>query len=109
MAEDEKWIDKFDVNYFSYLVGYYAHIKVIDDAQLKDQFAKEYHLDMERYKDSITVFYAGQEPQTSYKKDILETTFEVIKLEQKKYWNENGCRAYRRQLVSQIREDNVKK
>jgi hypothetical protein len=44
---------------------------------------------------------------TSYKPDIMETTFEVIKLEQKKYWNENGCRAYRRQLVSQIREKNV--
>jgi hypothetical protein len=62
---------------------------------------------MDRYQDSITVFYKGVNPQTSYKSDILDTTFEVIKLEQKKYWNENGCRAYRRQLVSQIRENNV--
>lgn len=27
MAKDNSWIDKFDVNYFAYLVGYYAHIK----------------------------------------------------------------------------------
>ena len=67
----------------------------------------QYGLDMERYEDSITVFYAGKSPYTSYKSDILETTFEVIKLEQKRYWNENGCRAYRRQLVAQIRENNI--
>ena len=38
---------------------------------------------------------------------ILNTTFEVIKIEKRKYWNENGCRAFRRQLVSDIRENNV--
>ncbi|MDO5403801.1 MAG: hypothetical protein Q4F11_10230 [Eubacteriales bacterium] len=108
MAEDERWIDKFDVNYFAYLVGYYAHIKVVDNPQMCERFADEYGLDRSQYKDSITVFYSDKKYQTSYKKDIQETTFEVIKLEQKKYWNENGCRAYRRQLVSQIREDNVK-
>ena len=68
----------------------------------------QYHLDMNRYQDSITVLYAGEEPQTSYGSDIMDTTFEVIKLEQKKYWNENGCRAYRRRLVADIRENNIK-
>lgn len=47
-----------------------------------------------------------REPNTSYKSHILNTTFEVIKIE-RKYWNENGCRAFRRQLVSDIRENNV--
>ncbi len=108
MGKDEHWIDKFDVNYFAYLVGYYAHIKIIESDAEKERFAKEYGLDMERFNDSITVFYAGQAPQTSYKSDILETTFEVIKIEQKKYWNENGVRAYRRQLVAEIRENNAK-
>lgn len=106
-AEDMRWIEKFDVNYFAYLVGYYAHIYMIDSEEISRQFALKYGLDLEEYQDSITVFYPGKEPVTSYKQDILETTFEVIKLEQKKYWNENGCRAYRRQLVSQIRENNV--
>ena len=108
MGKDEQWIDKFDVNYFAYLVGYYAHIKMIESDAEKERFAKEYGLDMERFSDSITVIYAGMEPQTSYKSDILETTFEVIKIEQKKYWNENGVRAYRRQLVAEIRENNAK-
>lgn len=107
MSADEQWTDKFDVNYFAYLVGYYAHIKKIEGADNCLRFAKEYGLDLQRYKDSITVFYPGRRGHTSYKSDIMETTFEVIKLEQKKYWNENGCRAYRRQLVSQIRENNV--
>lgn len=107
MAEDEQWTDKFDINYFAYLVGYYAHINMIESPHLCERFAKKYHLDMKAYRDSITVFYPGMEPQTSYKGDIIDSTFEVIKLEQKKYWNENGCRAYRRQLVSQIRENNV--
>lgn len=106
MAKDEEWIDKFDVNYFAYLVGYYAHIKMIDDDDSRRRFVAEYGLDEQRFEDSITVFYDGQ-PKTSYKSDILETTFEVIKLEQKKYWNENGCRAYRRQLVAEIREKNI--
>lgn len=107
MGADEQWTDKFDVNYFAYLVGYYAHIKKIEHAETGLLFAKEYGLELSKYEDSITVFYPGREAQTSYKSDILETTFEVIKLEQKKYWNENGCRAYRRQLVAQIREQNV--
>jgi ppGpp synthetase/RelA/SpoT-type nucleotidyltranferase len=107
MATDEDWTDKFDINYFAYLVGYYAHIKKIEGEDNCKRFANHYHLDMERYGDSITVFYPGMDAQTSYKSDILDTTFEVIKFEQKKYWNENGCRAYRRQLVSQIRENNV--
>lgn len=107
IGQDENWTDKFDVNYFAYLVGYYAHIRKIDDICVAESFAAEYGLDMEMYKDSITVFYPGSKPHTSYKSDILDTTFEVIKLEQRKYWNENGCRAYRRQLVAQIRENNV--
>ena len=28
-------------------------------------------------------------------------------IKKRKYWNENGCRAYRRKLVSEIRENNV--
>lgn len=105
MAKDTFWTDQFDINYFSYLVGYYAHIMVVEE-QAASRFALEYGL-AEGYEDSITVFYPGEPPMTSYKSDILETRFEVIKLEQKRYWNENGCRAYRRQLVSQIREKNV--
>ena len=107
MADDKSWVDKFDIDYFAYLVGYYAHICIIEDRSLCCEFAMQYGLDMERYEDSITVFYAGKSPYTSYKSDILETTFEVIKLEQKRYWNENGCRAYGRQLVAQIRENNI--
>ena len=93
------------MDYFSYLVGYYAHIMFVE-AGAAENFAEKYGLG-EGYEDSITVFYPGEAPMTSYKSDILETRFEVIKLEQKKYWNENGCRAYRRQLVSQIREKNA--
>lgn len=108
IGNKEKWLDKFDIGYFSYLVGYYAHIRIIEDAACQERFAVQYHLDMSRYQDSITVLYAGKEPQTSYSSDITDTTFEVIKLEQKKYWNENGCRAYRRRLVADIRENNIK-
>ena len=36
--------------------------------------------------------------------DIEDHIKERIK---RKYWNENGCRAYRRKLVSEIRENNV--
>ena len=105
MAADKEWTEKFDVDYFSYLVGYYAHIMFVEKAE-SEAFAHKYGLHA-GYEDSITVFYPGEASQTSYKSDILETRFEVIKLEQKKYWNEFGCRAYRRQLVSQIREKNV--
>lgn len=107
MGADDHWIDKFDINYFAYLVGYYAHIQHIETEEERLRFAIEYGLDMERYQDSITVFYSGQKPHTNYKSDILDTTFEVIKLEQKKYWNETGVRAYRRQLVAEIRANNA--
>ena len=107
IAEDDEWIEKFDVNYFAYLVGFYAHIIKIDKPEYAKAFAEKYELDREEYNNSITVFYPGKEPETIYKDNILHTTFEVIKVEKKKYWNENGCRAYRRQLVSQIRENNV--
>ncbi|MGN0316912.1 MAG: hypothetical protein ACI4E1_03145 [Lachnospira sp.] len=107
LAEDDTWLDKFDVNYFAYLVGYYAHIRIIDQNDLALKFADKYDLDEDMYRDSITVFYPGQDPVTSYKSDILDSRYEVIKLEKKKYWNETGCRAYRRQLVSQIREHNI--
>ena len=107
VASDDYWIEKFDVDYFAYLVGYYAHIKRITTDELSEQFAKDYDLDEDEFRDSITVFYPGREPNTSYKSHILNTTFEVIKIEKRKYWNENGCRAFRRQLVSDIRENNV--
>lgn len=107
IASDDYWIEKFDVDYFAYLVGYYAHIKRITTEELAEQFAKDYDLDEDEYRDCITVFYSGKKPVTSYKSHILNTTFEVIKIEKRKYWNENGCRAFRRQLVSDIRENNV--
>ena len=107
MASDGRWLDKFDMNYFAYLVGYYAHIKMIRSPYESRKFAKDYGLKIDECADSITVFYPGREPYTSYKTDIFHTTFEVIKVEKRKYWNENGCRAYRRKLVSEIRENNV--
>ena len=107
MASGGRWLDKFDMNYFAYLVGYYAHIKMIRSPYESRKFAKDYGLKIDECADSITVFYPGREPYTSYKTDIFHTTFEVIKVEKRKYWNENGCRAYRRKLVSEIRENNV--
>lgn len=106
-GKHEGWMDEFDIDFFAKLVGYYCHVRIIQDIHVAEQFASDYMLERTDVKDSITVFYKGQEPKTSYRSDILESTFEVIKLEQKKYWNENGCRAYRRQLVSEIREDNA--
>jgi len=106
MAKDNTWINKFDVDYFSYLVGYYTHVKVLNNASC-ETFAQKYNFDMNRYEDSISIFFKGQKPQISYKADIVEATFEVIKLQDKKYWNEKGCRAYRRQLISEIRGENV--
>ena len=82
-------------------------IALLHDIGRFEQFAKDYDLDEDEFRDSITVFYPGREPNTSYKSHILNTTFEVIKIEKRKYWNENGCRAFRRQLVSDIRENNV--
>ena len=55
MAKDNSWIDKFDVNYFAYLVGYYAHIKMIDGDECCRRFIEGYGLDKERCEDSITV------------------------------------------------------
>ena len=106
MAKDNSWINKFDVDYFSYLVGYYAHVKVLNNDNC-EKFAQKYNFDMNEYEDSISIFFQGQDPQISYKTDIVEATFEVIKLQDKKYWNEKGCRAYRRQLISEIRGENV--
>ncbi|SEW46230.1 hypothetical protein [[Clostridium] fimetarium] len=106
MAKDNTWINKFDVDYFSYLVGYYAHVKVLNNDNC-EKFAQKYNFDMDRYEDSISIFFKGKKPEISYKSDIVEATFEVIKLQDKKYWNEKGCRAYRRQLISEIRGENV--
>jgi len=106
MAKDNTWINKFDVDYFSYLVGYYAHVKVLNNDNC-EKFAQKYNFDMNEYQDSISIFFKGQKPRISYKTDIVEATFEVIKLQDKKYWNEKGCRAYRRQLISEIRGENV--
>lgn len=107
IAEDEKWISQFDADYFAHLVGYYAHVRRITDRNLEAEFAREYGLKMDEYMDSITVLYPERAPYTSYKSHILNTTFEVIKVEKTKYWNETGCRAFRRQLVSNIRENNI--
>lgn len=106
IASDNSWINRFDVDYFAYLVGYYSHIKILDNGNCK-RFAEKYGIDPERYENSISVFYKGQKPHISYKSDIVEATFEVIKFKDKKYWNETGCRAYRRQLISEIRCENV--
>ena len=102
------WMYEFDIDFFARLVGYYCHVRSIDDPDVEHMMADDYGLDRERINDSITVFYKGSAPQISYKSDISDTTFEVIKLERKKYWNENGCRAFRRKLVSEIREDNAR-
>ena len=104
MVSDRSWVDKFDINYFAFLVGYYAHIRIIYDEKLQSRIAKEYHLDPEKYMDSITVVYPGEAPVTSYKDDILDSSYEIIKYETKKYWNEKGCRAFRRRLIADIRE-----
>ena len=104
MVSDKSWVDKFDISYFAYLVGYYSHIRIIYDEEIKEYFAKEYKLDQKKYDDSITVFYPGEVPVTSYKEDILNSSYEIIKYETKKYWNEKGCRAFRRQLIADIRE-----
>ena len=109
MVTDKSWADKFDIDFFAFLVGYYAHVRVIEDEDVQKAFAKECDMDENFYGDSITVFYPGEPSVTSYKRDILETSFEVIKYETKKYWNEKGCSAFRRQLIAQIREKMVEK
>ena len=109
IVKDNSWIEKFDLSYFAHLVGFYAHIRIIKNAEYAESFAEEGCLDMDKYEDSISVFYPGSsKPIVSYKQEILNSNYEVIKFENRKYWNENGCRAYRRQLVAQIREYNVR-
>ena len=36
VASDDYWVEKFDVDYFAYLVGYYAHIKRITTEELAE-------------------------------------------------------------------------
>jgi ppGpp synthetase/RelA/SpoT-type nucleotidyltranferase len=107
-GKHEDWTTEFDIDFFAKLVGYYCHVRIIQNPEDGRAFAKDFGLDESEINDSITVFYRGQKPKISYKSDILESTYEVIKFEQKKYWNENGCRAYRRQLVSEIRQNNAR-
>jgi hypothetical protein len=107
-GKHEDWTTEFDIDFFAKLVGYYCHVRIIQNPEDGKAFAKDFGLDESEINDSITVFYRGQKPKISYKSDILESTYEVIKFEQKKYWNENGCRAYRRQLVSEIRQNNAR-
>ena len=109
MVTDKSWADKFDIDYFAFLVGYYSHIRMIKDEDVQAAFAKEYRLKEDEYRDCVMVFYPGEAPIISYKKDILETSYEVIKFDTKKYWNEKGCRAFRRRLISDIREKIVEK
>ena len=109
LVTDKSWADKFDIEYFAFLVGYYAHIRIIRSDDLKKTFAAEYKLKEEQYEDCAMVFHPGEAPIISYKKDILDTSYEVIKFDTKKYWNENGCRAFRRRLISDIREKIVEK
>ena len=76
----------------------------------KDQarrFANDFGLNMTEYVNSITVCYPRKDPITSYNSDIMDSSYEVIKFDKKKYWNETGCRAFRRQLVADIRENNI--
>lgn len=107
VGQHESWMKEFDIDFFAKLVGYYGHVRLIQDLEVGRKFVQDFNLDEENINDSITVFYRGQAPKTSYKTDILDSTYEVIKHDQKKYWNENGSRAYRRQLVSEIRENNA--
>lgn len=100
-------LEEFDVGYFSFLVGYYAHIKVIKDQETAKRFAMDYDIDSSKVGQSITVFYKNGRRETNLREEIDAFRFEVIKFEQKKYWNERGIRAYRRQLIAQIRCDNV--
>ena len=101
------WIDEFDINYFAYLVGYYSHIKMFSNKDQARRFANDFGLNMTEYVNSITVCYPRKDPITSYNSDIMDSSYEVIKFDKKKYWNETGCRAFRRQLVADIRENNI--
>lgn len=108
LTKDGEWADEFDMDYFAYLVGYYAHVKHITDEDIAKKFADRYGLDPQRYQDSITVIFPDGRLQTSYREEILNASFEVIKVDRRKYWNEKGCRAFRRQLIATIREENIR-
>lgn len=108
LTKDGEWADEFDMDYFAYLVGYYAHVKQITDEETGAAFAKRFDLDPERYPDSITIIFPDGRCQTSYREDIQNASFEVIKVDRRKYWNEKGCRAFRRQLIATIREENIR-
>lgn len=103
MVTEKNWADRLDIDYFAFLVGYYTHIRVITDPDVQDAIAKEYRLKKDDHRDCALIFYPGEAPRISYKQDILDTSYEVIKFDTKKYWNEKGCRAFRRRLVSDIR------
>ena len=108
ITKDGAWADEFDMDYFAYLVGYYTHVKQITDEETAGAFAKHFDLDPGRYQDSITIIFPDGRYQTSYKEDIQNASFEVIKVDRRKYWNEKGCRAFRRQLIATIREENIR-
>lgn len=104
-STDREWINNFDVDYFSFLVGYYSHVRLIKDNDTAVEFAAKYNLDIDKYKNSVVVFYRNKEPQIAYENDILGAKYEVIKMDTKRYWNETGMRAYRRRLIASIREN----
>lgn len=108
IAEDTEWAEEFDMDYFAYLVGYYTHVKRITDDAAKLAFANRFGLNLGKYQDSITIIFPDGRVQTSYRDDILNASFEVIKFDRRKYWNEKGCRAFRRKLIATIREENVR-
>lgn len=105
LAVDNDWVNNFDVDYFSYLVGYYAHVILIKDNDAAVAFATKYNLDIDKCKNSVVAFYQNKEPQVAHEKDILDAKYEVIKMDTKRYWNETGVRAYRRKLIANIREN----
>ena len=71
-AVDNDWVNNFDVDYFSYLVGYYAHVRLIKDNDAAVAFATKYNLDIDKCKNSVVVFYQNKEPQVAHEKDILD-------------------------------------
>ena len=36
MVRDKSWVEKFDINYFAFLVGYYAHVRIIYDEDIQE-------------------------------------------------------------------------
>ena len=87
---------------------YFAADWSYTDEETGAAFAKRFDLDPERYPDSITIIFPDGRCQTSYREDIQNASFEVIKVDRRKYWNEKGCRAFRRQLIATIREENIR-